>query len=100
MLKALRIARRGRRAANRTPSNNGTGKRVENAIVRPLRRGERAASASARTVLSRDARTAGTRVATIATATATAATNSMVDAVSEGVPALPISPAPGLVRSG
>ena len=31
-LKELRIARRGRRAANRNPSSNGTGKRVERAI--------------------------------------------------------------------
>ena len=67
--------RRGRRAATRNPSSSGTGSRAESAISQAVRRGARAESASARTVLVRAARTAGTKVAATATPSATAVTS-------------------------
>ena len=60
----------------------------------------RAESASAWTVLVRAARTAGTKVATTATPSATAVTRPTVDMVSDGAPALPRRPAPGSVSKG
>ena len=56
--------RRGRRAATRNPRSSGTGSRAES-CDQPGRAAEvgRAESASARTVLVRAARTAGTKVA-------------------------------------
>ena len=55
----LSTMRRGRRAAMRSPNSSGTGSRAENAMIQALRRGGRAASASAPTVLVRAARMAG-----------------------------------------
>ena len=67
MLTTPSTTRRGRRAATRSPSSSGTGSRAEIAISQAVRRGGRAESASARTVLVRAARTAGTKVAATAT---------------------------------
>ncbi|MGA2304316.1 MAG: hypothetical protein ABSH29_08960 [Acidimicrobiales bacterium] len=69
-LAALSTARRRRRPASRIPMRIGTGRRAESAIVHRARRGGLAASARALTVLVREARTAGTTVATMATAMA------------------------------
>ena len=88
--------RRGRRAATRSPSSSGTGSRAEIAISQAVRRGARAESASARTVLVRAARTAGTKVAATATPSATAVTRPTVDMVSGGAPARPRRPALGV----
>ena len=60
----------------------------------------RAASASAVTVLWRDARIAGTMVAARPTMSATASTSTAIDAVTDGAPAVPSIAAPGLVISG
>ncbi len=79
MLTVARTTRRGRRAATRNPSSSGTGRRAESAISHAVRRGGRAESASARTVLVRAARTAGTKVAATATPRATAVTSPTVD---------------------
>jgi hypothetical protein len=92
--------RRGRRAATRRASSNGTGSRAEIAISQPVRRGGRGEPASALTVLERAARPAGTTVATTATPSATAVTNPTVDTVVDGVPALPMRPAPDSVSNG
>ncbi len=100
MLTVASTTRRGRRAAIRNPSSSGTGSRAESAISQAVRRGARAESASARTVLVRAARTAGTKVAATATPSATAVTRPTVDMVSGGAPALPTRPALGSVSSG
>ena len=100
MLSAASTTRRGRRAATRSPRSSGTGSLAESAITQPLRRGGRAASASARTVLVRAARTAGISVAATATASATAITVPTADMVSGGAPVRPRSPALGSVSSG
>ena len=59
MLRLPSRTRRGRRAARRVASRSGTGRRVEQAVSRAWRRGGRAASARASTVLVRAARRAG-----------------------------------------
>jgi hypothetical protein len=59
MLRPLSRTRRGRREARRRASRRGTGRRAEQAMSRACRRGGRAASARASTVLVRAARTAG-----------------------------------------
>ena len=74
MLIVLSTTRRGRRAATRNPRSRGTGRRAEIAISQGVRRGGRAVSARACTVLVRAARRAGTKVATTATPSATAVT--------------------------
>src|SRR5690606_37623150 len=74
MLATASATRRGRRAATRRASSSETGSRAEMAISQPERRGGRAASASASTVLERAARNAGTNVAAAATPSATAVT--------------------------
>src|SRR5579864_4903784 len=100
MLITLSTTRRGRRAATRSPSSSGTGSRAEIAIAQALRRGGRAESARARTVLVRAARTAGTKVAAAATARATAITRPIVARVTGGVPGEPSRAAPGRDSSG
>ena len=82
MLAMLSTTRRGLRAATRSPRSSGAGSRAEIAMIHAVRRGGRAASARARTVLVRAARTAGTRVAATTTARATAVTCPTVDMVS------------------
>jgi hypothetical protein len=82
------------------PMRIGTGRRAESAIVHRARRGGRAASARALTVLVLEARTAGTIVATTATAAATTITIPIVDRSSVGAPGAPTRLAPGFVRSG
>ena len=70
-------------------------------LISPARRrGVRAASASALTVLVRAARIAGTSDAASATASATVATSPAMDGVSDGAPGVPTRAAPGLVISG
>ena len=100
MLKTLSRSRRGRRATSRVPSRSGAGKRVENLITPSRRRGRRAESVSAATVLWRAARIAGTKVATIATPTAMAVTIATVVPVTLGAPAAPSRPAPGPSTNG
>jgi hypothetical protein len=65
-----------------------------------VRRGARAVSASASTVVMRAARTAGTNVPTAATARATATTTAAVGRVIDGLPGLPRRPGPESVSSG
>ena len=74
----------------------------EIAISQARRRGGRAESASAATVLVRAARMAGTSVAMRATASATATTSPAVEAASGGAAVSPTRPAKkvGLVSSG
>ena len=62
MLAAPATARRGLRAIRRSPNSSGTGSRAEILISAGRRRGARAESASAPTVLVRAARNAGTAV--------------------------------------
>ncbi len=100
MLAAPSAARRGRRATSRSPSSSGTGSRLESLISVARRRGRRAPSASALTVLVRAARRAGTSVAARATASATPITSPAFGRVSDGAPGVPTRPAPGLVISG
>ena len=87
-----------RRAAARTAS--GPGSLLENRTRTPRRRGGRATSARARTVLVRAARMAGTSVAASATASATPSTSIALVTVNAGAPGVPISAAPGSVSSG
>ena len=100
MLAVASTTRRGRRAATRSPSSSGTGSRAETAISQAVRRGARAESASARTVLVRAARTAGTKVAATATPSATPVTRPTAEMVSGGAPTPPRRPAVGSVSSG
>jgi hypothetical protein len=100
MLTVASTTRRGRRAATRNARSNGTGSRAEIAITHGVRRGGRAESARARTVLVRAARMAGTTVARTVTATATAVTSPTVGVVSGGTPARPRRPALGSMSSG
>ena len=79
MLATLSSTRRGRRAARRSPSSSGTGSRADSAISPARRRGGRAESANARTVLVRAARIAGTSDAASATASATVTTSPAAD---------------------
>src|ERR1035441_2926486 len=72
------------RTANRAPRRSVAGRWADRLITAVLRRGGRAESSSAATVLWRAARTAGTNVATIATASATATTKAAVVPVSDG----------------
>ena len=95
MLNTLSSSRRGRRAARRTPSSSGAGRWVESLITEARRRGVRAASLSAVTVLCRAARITGTNVAAIATPSAKASTTATVEPLSAGALAAPSRPAPG-----
>src|ERR1022692_4992753 len=99
MLTVASATRRGRRAASQAASWIVTGRRVDQASRR-ARRGVWAVSASADTVLVRAARSAGTRVASAATAMAAARTTATVGPVTSGGPALPRRPEPGLVNWG
>ena len=100
VLAALSTARRGLRAAIRSPSSTGTGSLLERLISAPWRRGGRAESASALTVLDRAARTAGASVEASVTMSATHRTATTISGVSEGAPGAPTRAAPGLVSSG
>jgi hypothetical protein len=100
MLTALSAPRSGRRAISRMPSRSGTGSSAEIASNSARRRGGRASSASACTVLSRAARRAGTSVAATATATAIATGRAIVAGVSVGAPGAPTSPAPADAITG
>ncbi|GAB3966485.1 hypothetical protein GCM10029978_031760 [Actinoallomurus acanthiterrae] len=92
-------ARRGWRTARRTPSRSGTGRRADSAIRRGERRGVRAGPLSARTVLVRAPRIAGTRVAAPVTARATTTTIAAEPGVRSGRPAAR-SPALGRAIAG
>ena len=78
------------------PRRSGAGR----LITAVLRRGGRAESSSAATVLCRAARMAGTNVATIATASATATTKPTVVPLRDGALGAPRRPAPGLSING
>ena len=93
-------ARLGRRAAIRSPSSSGAGRRLESVISQAVRRGGRAVSLSARIVLVREARMAGMSVAIAVTPSATAVTITTVAAVNGTAPAPPISPALGRLSAG
>ena len=99
-LAVLSRARRGLRAISRIPSSSGTGSRRDSLISAPWRRGRRALSASALTVLVRAARMAGTSVEASATARATATTRPTMDKLNAGAPGVPTRAAPGLASSG
>ena len=72
---AVSSARRGRRPTSRSPNSTGTGRPAEILTSAPRRRGGRATSLIAATVLVRAARMAGTSVAESATASATPMTS-------------------------
>ncbi len=100
MFAALSSARRGRRATSLSPNSTGTGRPADILISAPRRRGGRATSLIAATVLVRAARMAGTSVAARATASATPMTSIAVTAVTDGTPGAPTRAAPGFVSSG
>ena len=100
MLAVLSRARRGLRATSRSPNSAGTGSLLDSLISAPWRRGGRAESASALTVLDRAARMAGASVEASATTSATPRTATTISGVSEGAPGAPTRAAPGLVSSG
>ncbi len=100
MLAAVRSERRMRRATSRTASSSGTGRRAESAISDGRRRGGWAGSLSARIVLVRAPRIAGTIVAHAATTIATIRTSATEVRVSGGVGELPSRPLPRFVSTG